>query len=93
MTTYLEVLQKIQNQTLDNIKQLQAVQIATFRTARELIVALPTAKGVPTLSEVTELSSSFVNKVLDQQKVFVDELADVIKPEVEPKSLVKASSN
>jgi hypothetical protein len=93
MTTYLEVLQKIQNQTLDNIKQMQAVQIATFRTARELIAALPTAKGMPTLSEVTELSSSFVNKVLDQQKVFVDELADVVKPAVEQKSLVKSSSN
>jgi hypothetical protein len=92
MTTYLEVLQKIQAQTLDNVKQIQAVQIATLNTTRELIAALPTAKGMPTLAQIADLSSSFMNKLLDQQKVFVDELADVVKPALEQKSLVKAAS-
>jgi hypothetical protein len=89
MTTYLELLQKIQAQTLENVKQIQAAQIATLRTARELIAALPTARGVPTLAQITELSSSFANQLLDQQEVFVNELADVAKPALEQKSLVK----
>lgn len=89
VTSYLEVLQKIQTQTLENVKQIQAVQIATLKTARELIAALPSAKGMPTFAQITELSSSFANQVLDQQKVFVEELADVVKPTTEAKPLAK----
>ena len=89
MTTYVEVLQRIQAQTLDNVKQIQAVQISTLNTIRELIAELPTAKSVPTLAQISELTSSFANQLLDQQKVFVNELADVLKPALEQKSMAK----
>jgi hypothetical protein len=89
MTTYVEVLQRIQAQTLDNVKQIQAVQISTLNTIRELIAELPMAKSVPTLAQISELTSSFANQLLDQQKVFVNELADVLKPALEQKSMAK----
>jgi hypothetical protein len=93
MATFLTILEKIQARTLENIKQLQAVQIATLTTARELIGELPTAKGVPTLSEITDLSASFANDLLDQQKTFVNELADVVKPAAEEsKELVSSGT-
>jgi hypothetical protein len=93
MATYLEIIEKLQNQTLDNVKKLQAVQIATLRTARELIAELPTTKGVPTFAQMTELGTSFANQLLDQQKVFVDQLADAVKPPAEANPLVKSSTN
>jgi hypothetical protein len=79
MATYLEVIEKLQAQTLDNVKQLQAVQIATLTTVKELISELPSAKGMPTFSQITELGSSFANKLLDQQKMFVSQLTDAVK--------------
>jgi hypothetical protein len=91
--TYLEVIQKIQAQTLDNVKQIQAAQIATLTLARELIAELPSAKGVPTFSQITELGSSFATQLLDQQKAFTTQLVDVVKPAVESNPLVKVSSN
>jgi hypothetical protein len=93
MATYLEILQKIQAQTLDNVKQIQAVQIATLSTLRELIAELPTTKGVPTFAQITELGNSFATQVLDQQKAFASQLADAVKPAVESISLPKSSSN
>lgn len=91
MATYLEILEKLQTQTLDNVKQLQAVQIATLTTVRELIADLPNAKGMPTFAQITDLGASFANKLLDQQKAFVDELLDAVKPAEEVKSLTKTN--
>jgi hypothetical protein len=93
MSTYLEIIEKLQNQTLDNVKKLQAVQIATLTTARELIAELPNTKGLPTLSQITELGSTFANQLLDQQKTFVTQLADAVKPPAELASLTKSSTN
>jgi hypothetical protein len=91
MATYLEVIEKLQAQTLENVKQLQAVQIATLTTARELIAELPSAKGMPTFSQITDLGASFANKLLDQQKSFVSQLTDAVKAPEEVKSLTKTS--
>jgi len=91
MATYLEVIEKLQAQTLENVKQLQAVQIATLTTARELIAELPSAKGLPTFAQITDLGASFANKLLDQQKTFVSQLTDAVKPPEEAKSLTKTS--
>jgi hypothetical protein len=93
MATYLEIIQRIQAQTLDNVKQIQAVQIATLTAARELIAELPTAKGVPTFAQISDLGTSFVTHLLDQQKTFASQLADVGKPAVESNSLVKPIAN
>jgi hypothetical protein len=94
--TYLEILEKIQTQTLDNIKQIEAAQISTFQTVREVAVSVlslmkvpngPTNEGLPTLAQVVELNSSFATQLLDQQKAFASQLAEVFSP------AVKSSSN
>jgi hypothetical protein len=94
--TYLEILEKIQAQTLDNVKKAEAVQISTLQTAREVAAALPslmnlpnlpTIEGMPTLGQVVEMNSSFATQLLDQEKAFAGQLAEVFSP------VVKSSSN
>jgi hypothetical protein len=84
MSTYLEILEKIQAQALENLKQIEAVQIATLHTAREIAASLPsllnlpnipTTEGVPTLEQIAELNTSFATKLLDQQKAYASQLA------------------
>jgi hypothetical protein len=41
MMTYLAMLEKIQAQTLDNVKQIEAAQISTLQTVREVAACLP----------------------------------------------------
>jgi len=89
---YLEILAKIQAQTLDNLKQIQAVQIATLTTARELVTnvptpSVPTVEGIPTLAQVAELNTSFATQLLDQQKAYANQLAELFTP------ATKSSSN
>jgi hypothetical protein len=96
MATYLEMLEKIQAQTLENLKQVQAVQIATLHTARELVTSLPamsttpsvpTIEGMPTLAQLAEANTAFATQVLDQQKAFASQLAELFTP------AIKTSSN
>jgi hypothetical protein len=96
MATYLELLEKLQSQTLENLKQIQAVQVSTLTTAREIVSelpsltnvpSLPTIEGVPTLAQIAEINTSFATKLLDQQKAFASQIADLFTP------AVKASSN
>ena len=93
--TYLEIQEKIQNQALDNLKQIQAAQIATLQTAREVVVALPSLmslpnaakmEGVPTLAQLTELGTSFVTQLLEQGKAFTSTFAEAVSPAVKPSS-------
>jgi hypothetical protein len=93
MVNYLEILQKIEAQTLDNVKQIQAVQLSTLATAREIVAELPTAQGVPTFAQIAEVGTSFASQVLDQQKTFVGQLADLFTPTAKSSSVVKARSN
>jgi hypothetical protein len=94
--TYLEILEKIQAQTLDNVKQTEAAQISTLQTVREVVASLPslmnlpnlpTIEGIPTLAQVVELNSSFATQLLDQEKAFAGQLVEVFSP------AVKSSSN
>jgi hypothetical protein len=90
---YLDILAKIQAQTLENLKQIQAVQVATLTSARELVASLPTVptvptvEGVPTLAQIAELNTSFATQLLDQQKAYASQLAELFTP------VVKSSSN
>lgn len=88
-TTYLAILEKIQSQTLENLKQIQAVQVSTLTTARELVSSLPsiasppgtaTVEGLPTLAQLTEMNTAFATQLLDQQKAFASQLAELFKP-------------
>ena len=96
MATYLEILEKIQNQTLENIKQFQTAQVATLHTVRDIITSLPsltsapavpTVEGLPTLAQVTELNTTFANQLLEQEKAYASQLAEIFTP------ASKASSN
>jgi hypothetical protein len=91
MATYLEMLAKIQAQTLENLKQVQAAQVATLHTARELVASLPsmstvpsvpTIEGMPTLAQITELNTSFATQLLDQQKAYAAQIAEIFTPAV-----------
>jgi len=86
MATYLEMLAKIQTQALDNLKAIQAVQVATLTTARELVESLPTPtsvptmptiEGLPTVAQISELNTSFASQLLEQQKAYAAQLADL----------------
>lgn len=92
MVNYLEMLQKIETQTLDNVEQIQAVQLSTLTMAREIVAELSTTQGVPTFAQITQVGTSFASQLLDQQKVFVGQLADVFTPD-KSSSVVKANSN
>ncbi len=94
--TYIEILEKIQSQTLDNVKQIEAAQISTLQTVREVAASLPslmnlpnvpTIEGLPTLAQVVELNSSFATQLLDQQKAFASQLAEVFSPAVKSPSI------
>ena len=63
--------------TLDNVRQIQSVQVSTLTTARELIAELPTIKGVPTFTQISELGTSFATQLLDQQKAFASQLVNL----------------
>jgi hypothetical protein len=84
--TYIEILEKIQAQALSNLKEIQAAQISTLRTVREVVASLPSlmssqnVEGMPTLSQVVELTTSFATGLLDQEKAFVNQLTEVVSP-------------
>jgi hypothetical protein len=89
--TYIEILEKIQAQAIINLKQIQAGQISTLQTVREVVASLPsmmsspnvpTMEGIPTLSQVVELATSFSTELLDQEKAFVSQLTEVFSPAV-----------
>jgi hypothetical protein len=49
---------------------------------------LPTIEGLPTIAQISELQTSFATQLLDQQKAFASQLADLFSP-----TTAKASSN
>lgn len=90
---YLEMLAKLQAQALDGLKAVQSVQVATLTTAREMAASLPTVptiptlEGMPSIAQIAELNTSFATQLLDQQKAYASQLAEVFSP------AVKSSSN
>ncbi len=63
--TYLETIEKLQQQGLETLKQAQAAQIATLTSIREIAASVPLTPAVPSLdklptfAELTELSQTF----------------------------------
>ena len=90
---YLELLQKLQAQTLEGFKQIQSVQVATLTTARELVASLPTTpslptiEGMPSVAQIAELNTQFATQLLDQQKAYASQIAELFSP------VAKSSSN
>lgn len=92
--TYLELLSKLQAQTLEGLKQIQNVQVATLTTAREMVQSLPTMstsvptiEGMPSITQIAELNTQFATQLLDQQKAYASQIAELFSP------VAKVSSN
>lgn len=89
--TYLELLSKLQAQTLEGLKQIQNVQVATLTTAREMVQSLPTSvptiEGMPSITQIAELNTQFATQLLDQQKAYASQIAELFSP------VAKVSSN
>jgi hypothetical protein len=83
MATYIETLGKLQQQSLDALKQAQATQLAALSTISEVVGEAPAFRpaavieSLPTFAELAELNASFVRNVLEQQHVYASQLAGV----------------
>jgi hypothetical protein len=85
-STYLDMLAKMQAQGLETLKQTQGAYLESLSTARKMIEklpapqAMPAIEGMPTVAELTELNSQFLDRVVEQQKTYAKQLADVFAP-------------
>jgi flagellar capping protein FliD len=85
-STYLDLIEKLQEQGLETLKTAQTSYINSLTAVRELVEKLPTApqlptiEGFPTLAQLTELNTQFLDRVSDQQKAYAKQLADVFAP-------------
>jgi|ERR1035437_5105882 hypothetical protein len=81
--TYLETLGKLQEQSLEALKQLAATQLAALTTIGELVSTVPpfrsasTVASLPTFAELAELNAAFVRSLLEQQNAYASQLAGV----------------
>lgn len=84
--SYAEIIAQMQEQTLESLKAVQSSYIQSLTAARELVEklpkvpAFPAIEGVPTVAELTELNTKFVDKIVAQQKAYAKELADIFTP-------------
>ncbi len=84
--TYLELLAQMQEQGLESLKAVQSAYLQSLTSAKEMVeklpasAQLPTIPGVPTIAELTELNTQFVDKVVAQQKAYAKQIADVFTP-------------
>ena len=85
-STYLDLLAKMQEQGLEALKQTQSAYLESLSTARKMIEklpappALPAIEGMPTVAELTALNSEFLDRVVEQQKSYAKQLAEVFAP-------------
>jgi hypothetical protein len=85
--TYIDTIEKLQQQGLDALKQAQAAQTAAVNSFRDIITnatsKLPGAeslRNIPTvLTQVNELNSAFAVKLIEQQNDYVTQLVSVLK--------------
>lgn len=87
--TYIDMIVKLQDQGLDVLKQAQKAHIEALGSVREFVEKLPTIpqipafpmpEGMPTVAQLTELNSAFVTSVVEQQKSYATQLAEVFAP-------------
>jgi hypothetical protein len=85
--TYIDTIEKLQQQGIEALKQAQAAQTAAVSSFRELVSnatsKLPGAeslRNIPTVvAQVSELNSAFAVKLIEQQNAYVNELVKVLK--------------
>ncbi len=85
-SAYLDLLAKMQEQGLEALKQTQSAYLESLSTARKMVEKLPAPpqmpaiEGMPTIAELTELNSQFLDRVVEQQKAYAKQLAEVFAP-------------
>ena len=83
MATYIETLGKLQQQSLDALKQAQATQLSALTTLANLAADAPAFRPaavietLPTFAELADLNTAFVRNTIDQQNAYVAQLAGV----------------
>ena len=85
--TYIDTVEKLQQQGLEALKQAQAAQIAAVNSFREIIgnatAKLPGAEGLRTIptviAQVNELNSAYAVKLIEQQNEYVTQLVNLLK--------------
>jgi isopropylmalate/homocitrate/citramalate synthase len=85
--TYIDTIEKLQQQGIEALKQAQAAQVAAVNSFRDIVTnataKLPGAEGlknIPTvISQVNELNSAFAVKLIEQQNEYVSQLVNVLK--------------
>ncbi len=81
MATYLETIEKVQQTSLDALKQVQATQLSVLASFGDLVSDVPAFKpsamleNLPTFAQLAELNASFTRSVLEQQKAYASQLA------------------
>ena len=85
-STYLDVLIKFQEQGLETLKKAQDASIESLTAVRQIVEKLPpmpsipTLEDVPTIPQLIELNSRFLDDVVQQQKAYGQQLAGVFAP-------------
>jgi hypothetical protein len=85
-SAYLDLIAKMQDQGLEALKQTQGAYLESLATARKMIEKLPvppqmpTIEGMPTVAELTDLNTQFLDRIVEQQKAYAKQLADVLAP-------------
>jgi len=85
-STYLDLLAKMQEQGLETLKQTQAAYLESLATARKMVEKLPAPpqmpaiEGMPTVAELTDLNTQFIDRLVEQQKSYAKQLAEVFAP-------------
>jgi hypothetical protein len=88
--TYIESLSKLQQQSLDALKQAQATQLAALTTIGQIVADVPAFKPVaafenlPTFAELTDLNAAFARSILEQQSAYAMQLAGVFTATAAP---------
>ena len=67
MPTYIESLSKLQQQSLDSLKQIQATQLAALTTISQIVSDVPAFKP----------AAAFARSILEQQSAYATQLAGV----------------
>jgi hypothetical protein len=85
-SAYLDLIAKMQEQGLEALKQTQGAYLESLSTARKMIEKLPVPpqmpaiEGMPTVAELTDLNTQFLDRIVEQQKAYAKQLADVFAP-------------
>jgi len=97
MNTYTETLDKVQDQLIDGIKQLQEKSlqaVAEFsKKAAGLVPETPEMPSALAPKQVIESTFGFANRVLELQQNYLVALTEAVAPLTEKSASTKSAAN